>query len=341
MSDPREFLPASSMFAGMSGLEINAVSAFLEPVRFRSGESVFREGERGRTLYVVRTGRVSAYSVQEDGSIRAIGRYGPGDFFGEMAVIEDAPRSATCVAETDAELMALDALDFYRIVYEHPMLAIRMSSAMVSVMAGWLTENYDVLDQMARWGETARRRAITDSVTGLFNRRFLEEALASRLALMRGGKSRCALMMMDLDAFHGVNERFGLEGGDAALSLAGAMIGSVAEREGASSAAGEPGAVAARLSGDEFALLVSVKDEEGALSMAEELRSSVASLPFEVRSGPSGVTAGARLSLSVGLALAEEEEKPDRLMGRADEALLAAKRAGRNRVVAWKKGGMK
>jgi len=340
VSDPRPFLKATAMFSGMSDLEINAVSAFLEPARLRAGESVFREGERGRSLYIVRTGRISSYVVQDDGSIRVVGKYGPGDFFGEMAVIEDAPRSATCVAETDAELMALDALDFYRIVYEHPMLALRMSRAMVSVMAGWLSETYDVLDQMARWGETARKRAITDSVTGLFNRRFLEEVLSSRLARGTEGGARYALLMMDLDAFHGVNAKFGTVAGDAALSLSGAMIGAAIERIAAADGKANPCAVAARLSGDDFSALASVADEAGALSLAEEIRAAVEALPFEFRSGPSGKAETTRISVSIGIAMAEiRGDSPKALMARADDALLEAKKSGRNRVVIRKKKG--
>jgi len=336
LGDPAETLRASSMFAGMSELELAAVGAFLEALRVPAGEAVFREGERGSAMYIVRSGRVAAFSVQLDGSLRTIGSYGPGDFFGEMAVIEDAPRSATCVAQSDVELLALEAIDFFRIVYEHPMIGLRMASAMVEVMAGWLSENFELLDQMARWGETARKRAITDSVTGLFNRRFLEEALAARLSRGIAGTRRCALIMMDIDGFHAVNAEFGQAAGDSTLGLVGALISGACDELGRRGAE----AVAARLSGDEFAMLVSVHAMDDALAAAEGLRSGVQALPLEFRASPGSPARAFKISMSLGLAMADAGEREGaRLFERADAALLSAKRGGRNRVEVFSRSG--
>jgi diguanylate cyclase (GGDEF)-like protein len=326
MSGPAEILAASSMFAGMSDLELNAVGAFLEPIRIHAREMVFREGERGSCMYVVRTGKAAAYVLQQDGSQRCIGRYGPGDFFGEMAVIEDAPRAASCVSETDVELLMLEALDFYRIVYEHPMIGVRMAQAMVSVMVGWLSETAGFLDEMVRWGETARKRAITDSLTGLFNRRFLEEVMLSRLSHAGEGGRRASLLMMDLDGFHGVNERFGTEAGDAALGLTGAAIGNIVE--GIADAG-----IAARLSGDEFAVLLEARREEEALAVAEEIRAAISALPIEFKTGSEALPESGKLTISAGVAMAMQvREKPATLFERADAALLEAKRSGRDCV---------
>ena len=77
------------LFRDMSGLEVNAVSAFLEPRRYSKGSVVFREGESGKELFIVRYGRVGSYVTQPDGTRRDVYEFTPGVLFGEMAIIEE------------------------------------------------------------------------------------------------------------------------------------------------------------------------------------------------------------------------------------------------------------
>jgi glutaminase len=87
----------------MSGLEVNAVSAFLAPRRFLKGDIVFfpARARPARSSSIVRTGRIGSFATLPDGSRRDIYEFGPGLLFGEMAIIEDEPRSATCWAKED------------------------------------------------------------------------------------------------------------------------------------------------------------------------------------------------------------------------------------------------
>ena len=96
-----DYIGGLSLFRDMSALEVNAVSAFLEPRLYPKGGVIFREGESGKELFLVHEGRVGSYVTQSDGTRREIYEFAPGVLFGEMAIIEEEPRSATCYAMED------------------------------------------------------------------------------------------------------------------------------------------------------------------------------------------------------------------------------------------------
>jgi diguanylate cyclase (GGDEF)-like protein len=318
-----DFLAGLPLFKGMSGLEVNAVSAFLEPRRFSAGSTVFREGESGKELFIVRTGCIGSYVTQADGTRREVYEFAPGLLFGEMAIIENEPRSATCYAKEDSELLVLDGLDFYRLVWEHPVIGVKLLSSMARVMTAWLDEASGFLGGLVRWGEAARRRAITDELSGLFNRRFLEETMGTRFARGAGSSHRCALLMLDIDRFRDINAVFGPAGGDAAIAAV-ALAFSPLMRETE---------VCARLSGDEFAVFLPNAGIDRALELAEDMRAAVEGLRMALTPPSSDLPSPAAVTVSVGAAASPDHaSSADELVAAADKALYAAKEGGRNRV---------
>ncbi len=306
----------------MSGLEVAAVAAFLERRRCTPGEIIVREGETGTELFVVRTGRVGSYVTERDGNKRELYEFAPGALFGEMAIIENAPRTATCYAIEATELLVLEGLDFYRLVWEHPVLGVKLLSGIARTMSAWLDEASSLLGELSRWGEVARRRAVTDELTGLFNRRFLEEAMRSRFAC-GAAVPRVALLMLDLDHFRDLNARFGAEAGDAAIASAGAAFSSLVHGE----------EVAARLSGDEFAFFLPSASPARVRELAEKLRRATGGLFLEFRAGQDAMPERASLTASVGYASAPEDASTvEGLLAAADAALYRAKEGGRDRV---------
>jgi len=311
----------------MSGLEVNAVAAFLEPRRFISGDTVFREGESGKELFIVRSGRIGSYVSQTDGTRREVYEFAPGVLFGEMAIIEDEPRSATCYAKEDSELLVLDGIDFYRLVWEHPAIGVKLLSSIGRVMTAWLDEASGFLGGLVRWGEAARRRAVTDELTGLFNRRFLEETMATRFAAGSGSTRRSALLMLDIDRFRDINACFGAAGGDTAIAATAAAFAPLFRE----------GEVGARLSGDEFSVFLPGAGIERALELGEEMRVAVEALRIELPSLCDGKPTLVSLTVSVGAAASSaggpgRVADPQGLVAAADKALFRAKEGGRNRV---------
>jgi short-subunit dehydrogenase len=112
------------LFAGCSAEELGDIAHALETVDVAGGTTLFHEGDAGCDMYVIATGavRIIADSRQE-----TLADLGPGDFFGEMAIITGFPRSATAVATTDARLWRLRKERFDRLIREFPPLSLEMS----------------------------------------------------------------------------------------------------------------------------------------------------------------------------------------------------------------------
>lgn len=311
------------LFAGMSGLELEAVASYLARKPYRAGEVIFRMGDPGGEMFIVKDGMVASMAVDADGNERQLYQFGPGRFFGEMSIIENEPRSATCVAITDAELLVLEGVDFYALVWEFPMIGTRMLSSMARVMAGWLDEASGFLNDLVRWGETARRRAVTDELSGLFNRRFIEETAKARFGRTSGDPPTCSALMLDLDRFHGLNDRFGAAAGDAIIARIGGTYGKLLR----------DGDVGARLSGDEFAFFLPDAGPDEAMAVAERIRAETEAMAFQLKATADPEPATVRLSASIGLASSPFDARDSfGLFAAADKALFRAKEAGRNRV---------
>jgi two-component system cell cycle response regulator len=164
-----------------------------------------------------------------------------------------------------------------------------------------------------------RRLAITDALTGLHTRRFLEAQLPLEIARARRTGDPVALFIVDVDHFKSVNDRFGHPAGDRALSGIAARL----------RAASREGDVLARYGGEEFALLSPGTSPDDLAVVAERLRVQVASAPIPLSYG--GAVA---VTVSVGTASCPlHTGDPTELIAIADRALYRAKAQGRDRVV--------
>jgi diguanylate cyclase (GGDEF)-like protein len=322
INDP--VLKQSPLFVSMSDLEFNAITAFLERLKVKKGSVVFKEGDKGEDMFILLSGKLSAYVSQSDGTQRWLFEIKPGDFFGEMSIIAQEPRSATLTAKEDTDVMVLQGIDFYRIVYEHPMIGIKLLKAIGKVQNVWLDQSSKNLSDLTRWGESARRRAITDELTGLYNRRFLEDSVKDRFEHGSVGLRTMSLLMMDLDKIHEINERHGPPAGDRVFVVLAEILRTLTRS----------GDICARLSGDEFAVLLPDTGAEEAKNIAERIRETVAARKVLVPKSPDVVEKEEiNIHISIGIAIAPvHTNTQESLFLLADGALRKAKERGRNRV---------
>ena len=298
MNDEASFLASVKACEGMTGLELHAFAAFLEPRQLAKDEVLFSEGEAGSEMYILRSGRIGTYVVEPDGSKREVYEFAAGHLFGEMAIAEGSVRSATAWAKEDSLLLALGAVDFYRLVWEHPGLGVKLLGNMARHLASWLDEAAGYLGDLARWGEDARRRALVDEATGLFNRSFLEESMRARIGRGIDGKRPCSLVALDIDRFRAINEAHGPKAGDAVIAQTGACIGRVVDD------ARIEGAVVARLAGDEFSIFIPDGGLPEAKALGERIRVALEELFMEFRTGGSAEPCRVSVTTSVGCASA-------------------------------------
>ena len=314
----------SPLFAGMSELEFNAVAAFLERRKIRKGETVFKEGDIGESMFIFLSGKLSAFVTKPDGTQERMFDVKLGDFFGEMSIIAYEPRSATLTAMEDSDVMEFPGIDFYRIIFNHPMVGVKLLEAISKVQNNWLNQISQHLSDLIRWGDAARRRAITDEMTGLYNRRFLDDSINDRLEHGPVGIRTMALLMMDLDKIHGINERHGTKAGDKVFMAVADVLRSCTRT----------GDICARFAGDEFAVFLPDTELEDAMIIAEKIRGTIANTKISVPETPDAaesVEITTRTSIGVAMAPTHANTRENLLLV-ADNALRKAKEKGRDRV---------
>ena len=163
--------------------------------------------------------------------------------------------------------------------------------------------------------------AVTDALTGLHNRRYMEGHLATLVAQAQAKGKPLSVLLLDIDHFKAVNDTFGHDVGDEVLK--------VFARRLRKNVRGID--LACRFGGEEFVVAMPEADLRAASFVAERLRQRIAGEPFSIRNGEGVID----VTASVGVAaLASFDDTPETLLRRADQALYIAKRDGRNRVAA-------
>ena len=119
-------LESSKLFSSLSSTECGALRQVAQSRRFRARESIFREGDQGDGIYIVKQGLVQISALVTEGERRNLSHFGPGDFFGEMAVLDSEPRSATATAETDTEVYFIPQSELLQMLERSPKLAISL-----------------------------------------------------------------------------------------------------------------------------------------------------------------------------------------------------------------------
>jgi diguanylate cyclase (GGDEF)-like protein len=179
----------------------------------------------------------------------------------------------------------------------------------------------DMTDQK-RAEAALKTLAASDGLTGLANRRSFDQTLTAEWSRAERTKKPLSLALVDVDHFKLYNDLHGHQKGDECLRAVASILGETALR---------PADLSARYGGEEFAVVMPETDQKAAVKVAERLRGTLAKL--QLAHGAAG--AGPNVTFSIGIAtrIPDETVCADWLLMKADEALYAAKHAGRNRVV--------
>ncbi|WP_404709875.1 GGDEF domain-containing protein [Sphingomonas sp. MMS24-J13] len=206
------------------------------------------------------------------------------------------------------------------LIFDRPLFDLtRLGMLTILLMPGIVTGIglFTIILLAADLADQARRLAATDMLTGLLNRRGFEEAARALIASARRHGRSVAVVVINVDRFKQVNDRFGHPAGDRVLcQLCGTIAEGIGRRD-----------IFARIGGEEFALVMADVDLEAAECAAEVLRAAVAEMVVDLAT-PLQVTA------SFGVAeLRDSDGELADVVRRADEALYRAKETGRDRVV--------
>ena len=180
------------------------------------------------------------------------------------------------------------------------------------------------LDDIHELQKQLREQVMRDPLTGMYNRRFLDDALQAEVARAVREREPLSLMMLDIDHFKRVNDNHGHQAGDEVLKMLAGILRGEARRSD----------VACRYGGEEFVLLLPKMDIESARTRAERWRQLFAEMDVAVEGG------NLKCTLSVGIAVFPAHgSSAEDLLRNGDRALYMAKALGRNRVVTYDPGG--
>ena len=187
------------------------------------------------------------------------------------------------------------------------------------VLSAVMEERKRVMDRLARALDVLREEAMTDPLTGLYNRRFLVEFLQREWIRARRRDGSLGVIMIDLDHFKRINDTFGHPAGDYVLiAVAGLLRMHIRSSD-----------IVCRYGGEEFALVLPEASLENVRRRAEEIQAAISRLDLA-----HGDVSLGRLTASLGVAMfPDHADGPDAVLKAADGALYAAKDAGRDRTV--------
>lgn len=175
-------LKSVSLFADLDDSHLARLAACLRSRHYVRGQIIFAEGDPGRSLCIVKSGKVNAVTSSPDGKELVLNTFGPGDIFGELALLTSGPRSADAVAQEPSHLFLLARNDFLAFLEAHPRVAIALLAIVSRKLQHTTQQVQDVsfLDVPARLART-----------------LLDLATA---APMREGSQSCRITQLELAA---------------------------------------------------------------------------------------------------------------------------------------------
>ena len=192
-------------------------------------------------------------------------------------------------------------------------LSLNLPSREAAVQIGWHLKNKHRIEQLRRSQANLAHQAVTDSLTGLYNRGYFDAHLNQQIALAQRTDRPMTLLLADLDHFKTINDTYGHQAGDKALQGFAELLKRSARKSD----------IVCRYGGEEFIVILPECDGNQAYPAAERLRDKVAGHDF-----------GFPLTVSIGLASTSPAYRcnPVQLLENADAALYSAKEKGRNRT---------
>jgi diguanylate cyclase len=242
-----------------------------------------------------------------------------------MAMIEAAAGSAASYTEGLAgvtqKLGATKDREGLRTIVESLVQTAKEMELSNHALEARLNASKQEIYQLQENLETVRHESLTDPLTTLSNRKFFDLALEKAMFDAGNKREPLSLMMTDIDHFKGFNDTYGHQTGDQVLRLVAMSVKNNVKGQD----------IAARYGGEEFAIVLPHTPLRSATTVADHIRRAVMTKQLMKRSTHEQL---GRITISIGVAAFREGDTAQSLIGRADACLYAAKRAGRNRVIA-------
>jgi len=212
MASSPELLAGVPLFEELGPDDLAWIATATHVRSFEDGKSIFEAGEPGQSLFIITSGAVQVLNPSQAESYQ-LARFGPGEFLGEMALLNDSPRSATAKAVGTVETLVIGKADFRQLLLERPDVSLKILEGM-SARIRKADEQINDLSGLA----------LRDQLTGLQNRLAFNERLQEETARARRYKSSFSILLVDVHDFVVINERYGHAVGDRLLQWVGRLL---------------------------------------------------------------------------------------------------------------------
>jgi CRP-like cAMP-binding protein len=150
--DTLGFLRSVRLFRNIEGRELGILADSLRARELKRGQILLREGDTGDEMFLVRSGSLVISKAVTGRVEQVLARVGPGDFFGEMALFDRSPRSATIQADNDTMLLVLDRAALSNLTEISPRAAAAFFESLVLIFIERLRASGDLVAEVTRWG---------------------------------------------------------------------------------------------------------------------------------------------------------------------------------------------
>ena len=145
-------LKGSSLFAYFSKEELEMVAGVASTRQYKKGELIFREGVEGEELFLIEEGKVVISKPVKGNLEQVLAHLGPGDHFGEMAILEKIPRTASASAEENCVILVVSENDLLHMMEDHPKAAAKIMFNLLRTFNARLMATNEQVREAVRWG---------------------------------------------------------------------------------------------------------------------------------------------------------------------------------------------
>ena len=135
MANPNDlstFLASVPLFRGLSKQHLNKLSKRFISRSYKAGDTIVTQGKGGEGMFTIISGKVEAVLESADGSKTVVNSFGPGQFFGEVAMLDDGPRTASVIATQETECLVLTRSDFISVMHNDAEMATEIAIALAN-----------------------------------------------------------------------------------------------------------------------------------------------------------------------------------------------------------------
>ncbi|MEO8698565.1 MAG: GGDEF domain-containing protein [Kofleriaceae bacterium] len=299
----------------LQGVSLSSVEELLDQADLRTlvpGDVLLTLGQENASMFMILSGKLGVHLEGPHGDPVAV--LEAGQTVGELSVMQGAPASAFVVCAEHARLLELDESRFWALVNASHEFTVNL----LMMLAQRLRANNTTVSSNIRVAAEYKRNAMIDGLTGLYNRRWIDDALPRFITRYGRSDQALSILIADVDHFKRFNDTFGHPVGDKVLVTVGQTL----------RANLRPNDLVARYGGEEFLVILPDTGVEEGKVVADRVRIAVSEVKLVVAGSPELP----QITISAGGACLTRNQSMAELLTTADRALYESKHAGRNRV---------